>query len=134
MSKSDAIEQPQPGLTVDELAAKMGELSAHGYGAARTCVMYRGAMPAIGPSSSMPVTGASPGIDWNDGTVYLHTQKMLGADDESLERVRKRGNELASKLFNAQSILTREGLSDEERVTQLKALLEYRRPAAPVKR
>lgn len=123
--------QSPPGLTVDDLAAKLAEASANGYGTWLTCVSYRPASPAIGPSPAMPVTDASLGFDWNYGKVFLTTQKLLGADEESLDTVRKRGENLASTHYLAQRILEKDGLSDEDRVTQLKALFARKKPRAP---
>lgn len=131
MSDTDTNVQREEGLTVDALATQLAEISENGYGAWRTGVMYRPATPSIGGSPAMPVMNTALGFDWNRGTVFLNTLRMLGADAESLAKVRKRGDSLASTHFFAQRILEKEGLTDEERVKQLKVLFERRKPVAP---
>ncbi|MEX3983983.1 hypothetical protein AB4Y45_33900 [Paraburkholderia sp. EG287A] len=133
MSTTDTqdVELVEPGLTVDELRAQLGEISAAGGGAEKTFVQFRAASPRIGPSAAMPVTQATSGFDWNKGRVFISTAQMLTADDAELDLVRKHAQRLSNKQFLAMRVLAEDGLTDEERVRRLRKLFEPAPVEAP---
>jgi hypothetical protein len=122
---SAADDTPQePGLTVDELCAQLTEISQAGGGTQKAYVPYKPGTPTIGPSAAMPVVKAATGFDWNRGRVFIQTAKILGDDDDSLERLRKKAQQLSNKHYLAQRVLKNDALTDSERVQALRKLFE----------
>jgi hypothetical protein len=131
MSTPDTTVQPEPGLTVDELAARLAEISSTGKGDWRTGVTYRAVTPSLTGTPVMPVTGATAGFDWTRGRVLLATQRTLSADADSVQSVSKRADKLSSTLYLAQRIINKAELTDAERIAQLKTLFERKLQETP---
>lgn len=117
------VETPaEEGLSLAAFIDVLTTLKEHVGGEAKMVLHYHSARVTMGPSPAMPVTGASAGIDWNHGKVFVHTKEQLAAPSAELEAVRKRFDEMAYKLSCARRILLSTS-PEAERIEQLKQAL-----------
>jgi hypothetical protein len=92
------VEQEKDALTVAKLISLLQTKADEGLGEWTVRLRVEKAMPSVGRSASVDVTGTEVGFDWNKGTLFLDTSKSLGLADAELQALR-------TKLMRSQDAL-----------------------------
>lgn len=109
-------------LTVDQALERLTEISRMGGGDKLFVIPYDPGRVTMGPSPAMPITGMSPGIDWNHKKVFLHPEQELGLAGDELKQLKTRCDDALHRLYAIKRALG-ESQSPEAILAAVKKLL-----------
>lgn len=129
-----AVDKPA-ALTVDQLRARLDEVSAAGHGDCPVLLPYDPGHATIGSRPTQPVTGLSVGFDWDNGKVMLDVPARVGVVDIELRsRLDRMSNLLGNLLLGIQRLGRDQAVPLNQQVDRLKqeaiALSERAQPKA----
>jgi hypothetical protein len=113
------VEQERGELTVSDLISLLQAKSDGGMGDWTVRLRVEKAMPSVGRSASVDVTGAEVGFDWNRGTVFLDTSKPLGLADAELQGLRTKLMRSQDALYMISRAVADERYSAEDRLKMI---------------
>lgn len=112
-------------LTVDELRNLLDNLSAAGHGNSQVVIPYNPGHATVGGRPTAAVTGGSNGIDWDNGKVFLHPSRELGAPTtDLLEQVQKSQQQLGRILLLSHRLGGERNGPLEDQIAHFKAAVE----------
>ena len=118
------VEQEKDELTVSDLISLLQAKADDGMGEWTVRLRIEKAMPSVGRSASVDVTGAEVGFDWNRGTVFLDTSKPLGLADAELQAFRDKLMRSQDALYMISRAMTDERYSAEDRLKMIAVQVE----------
>lgn len=114
----------QDELTVSDLISLLKAKADEGLGDWTVRLRIEKAMPSVGRSASVDVTGAEVGFDWNRGTIFLDTSKPLGLSDVELQAFRTKLMRSQDALYMISRAVADERYSAEDRLKMIASQVE----------
>lgn len=117
-------------LTVDQLRARLDEISASGHGDCPVLLPYDPGYATIGSRPTQPLTGLSVGFDWDHGKVHLDVPARVGVVDRELRsRADRLDNLMLRLLLDLQRLGSDQSVPLDQQVERIRqnAQAMYRR-------